>query len=139
MTKLIFTSVLWFVFACKPEMVGKTDANISSLEVSPCWTDEEAIKQLETIRKKVEGGKDFAALARQYSEDPGSSDHGGNLGWTEKGMLVPEYENAMLALQPGKMSNPIKTKFGYHLIRLEEIDGEQERYHTSHILLRSCE
>lgn len=137
MTKLILVGVLGFAFACKPGIVGKSDVNISTIEALPCWTEEAAIKQLETIRKKVEQGKDFAALARKYSKDPGSGSLGGDMGWTERGMMVPEYENAMLALQPGEISDPIKTKFGYHLIRLEEVHGE--RYRTSHILLRPCE
>ena len=137
MTKLILVSALLFAFSCKSRMVSPSDVDIQAVEVFPCWAEKEAIRQLEAIRQKVEQGEDFAALAKQYSQDPGSSAHGGELGWVEKGMLVPEYEETMLAIQPGKISVPVKTKFGYHLIRLQEIDGEQ--YRSSHILLRLCE
>ncbi|MGE5237150.1 MAG: peptidyl-prolyl cis-trans isomerase [Acidobacteriota bacterium] len=63
---------------------------------------------------------DFAALAREYSDDPGSKDNGGDLGWFERGRMVKEFEDAVFALQPGQVSAPVKSTYGYHIIQLEE-------------------
>jgi peptidyl-prolyl cis-trans isomerase SurA len=136
MTKLISVSMLWFVFSCKLDIARQSDTPMQTVEASSCWSKKEAVDQLKDIRQKVEQREDFAALARQYSEDPGSSALGGNLGWIEKDMLVPEYEKAMMALKPEEISGPVTTKFGYHLIQLMEVKGDQ--YHSRHILLRSC-
>ena len=136
MTKQILVSALWFAFACKSGIVGSSNAEMQAGEASPCLSEKEAIEQLKAIRKEIEQGEDFAKLAGIYSQDPGSSEHGGDLGWAEKGMLVSEYEVAMLALQPNGISMPVKTKFGYHLIQLMEVKGD--RYRSRHILLRPC-
>ncbi len=66
----------------------------------------------------------FETIAKKYSEDPGSKDKGGDLGWFGKGEMVPEFEQAAFALKPGEISKPIKTKFGYHLIKLIERKNE---------------
>lgn len=66
-------------------------------------------------------GADFATLAKEHSTDPGSKEQGGDLGWFEAGMMVPEFAEAVAALEPGKISNaPVKTQFGWHIIKLEE-------------------
>lgn len=97
--------------------------------------NEDAVKKkLLDIKERIINGEDFAELAKEYSEDPGSAVQGGDLGWTERGMMVPEFEAAALQLKPGQMSEPVKTEFGYHLIELLERRGN--RYHARHILLR---
>ena len=87
------------------------------------------------IADKLAKGGDFAALAKENSEDPGSKDNGGELGYFGKGQMVPEFEAAAFALEKGKISAPIKSNFGYHIIKLEDkrmrqpppFDGLKER------------
>lgn len=85
-------------------------------------TDDGAAKKLATeIRARLEKGEDFAALARQYSDDPGSAAAGGELGWAGKGTYVAPFEDALFAQSVGEISQPVKTDFGYHIIQLEEL------------------
>ncbi|MFB9865157.1 peptidylprolyl isomerase [Rufibacter immobilis] len=93
-----------------------------------------AREQLEGIRKRILAGEDFATLARQYSQDPGSGAEGGVLGFFKKRELVPEYEAAALKLQPGETSPVIESMFGYHIIQLLERRGEE--FNTRHILIK---
>jgi peptidyl-prolyl cis-trans isomerase D len=79
--------------------------------------------RLSEIRAQITGGEDFATLAREFSQDPGSAADGGNLGEIEKGMMVQPFETALYALQLGEVSEPIKTAFGWHLIKLELVSG----------------
>lgn len=73
------------------------------------------------IQAKVANGGDFAALAKEHSTDPGSKDQGGDLGWFEAGMMVPEFAKAVTALEAGKTTaEPVKSQFGWHIIRLED-------------------
>ncbi len=78
---------------------------------------ESAVADLE---KRLAAGEEFAGLAEQVSKDPGSAPKGGDLGWFGRGMMVPEFEQAAFALKPGEISRPVRSAFGYHLIRLEE-------------------
>lgn len=68
-------------------------------------------------------GADFAALASANSEDPGSKVEGGDLGWVDKGVMVAPFEQALFAMKPGEISGPVKTDFGYHVLKLREIKG----------------
>ena len=81
---------------------------------------EEAKLKAEGIRKRIKKGEDFAKLAKEYSDDPGSKNKGGELGFFSKGRMVPEFESAAFSLNPGAVSNPIKTSFGYHIIQVEK-------------------
>jgi len=77
--------------------------------------------QAKEIQKKVNEGGNFAELAKAYSVDPGSKDQGGDLGWFEAGMMVPEFSAAAAALKPGETTKePVKSQFGWHIIKLEE-------------------
>jgi peptidyl-prolyl cis-trans isomerase SurA len=93
-----------------------------------------AIAKLNDIRAQVLAGADFATLAKQYSEDPGSAKEGGYLGFFKRGELVPEYEAASMKLEPGQLSPVVQSQFGFHLIQFIERKGNT--YSTRHILLK---
>ena len=76
-------------------------------------------KAKEVAAKLAKGG-DFAALAKEFSEDPGSKENGGDLGYFGKGQMVPEFETAAFGLEKGKVSGLVKSNFGYHIIRLDD-------------------
>lgn len=78
-------------------------------------TEEEA----KSIKEELDGGADFAALAREKSTGP-SGPGGGSLGWFGPGMMVPSFEAAVVELEPGAISNPVQTQFGWHVIKLNE-------------------
>ncbi len=80
----------------------------------------QAKKQIEDIRKELEDGADFAELAKKYSQDPGSAPNGGDLGFFSRGRMVQEFEDAAFSLEPGQVSDPVRTQFGFHLIKVEE-------------------
>jgi len=89
--------------------------------------DAQALALIIEIKNKVAAGEDFATLAREYSDDTGSKADGGDLGWFARDAgLVKEFEDAAFKLQPGEVSDPVKTQFGYHLIKVEERDPARE-------------
>jgi peptidyl-prolyl cis-trans isomerase D len=79
----------------------------------------EAKARAEDILKQLQHGADFAALAKKYSEDPGSADKGGELGWIVRGQTVKNFENTAFSLQPGQLSGLVQTEYGYHIIQVE--------------------
>ncbi|MBN94721.1 MAG: hypothetical protein CL928_11730 [Deltaproteobacteria bacterium] len=101
--------------------------------------DTSAVTQvLETVvavEEKLAAGADFAELAREYSEDPGSREEGGYLDCFRTGDFVPEFERAAFALRPGEVSAPVRTEYGYHLILLHE--KREDELCASHILVRT--
>lgn len=78
----------------------------------------EALKQANNIYQQLKAGKDFTLMAKQYSVDSGSAVKGGDLGWVNPGELVPEFEKTMNDLAINKISQPVKTQFGWHLIQV---------------------
>lgn len=82
-------------------------------------SDSDALKKAQEISIKAEKGEDFSKLASEYSDDPGSKAQGGDLGFFPKGVMVPEFEKIAFGLNPGETSQPFKTQFGYHIIKVE--------------------
>jgi len=90
--------------------------------------------KLESLRTRiVENGESFEDLAKKFSQD-GSAPNGGDLGWSKRGAMVPEFEAAVFNLEEGQVSQIVETEFGYHLIKLLERRGNS--FHARHILLR---
>ncbi|MDH3447869.1 MAG: peptidylprolyl isomerase, partial [Gammaproteobacteria bacterium] len=88
---------------------------------------DQVLARITDIRNRIVNGEDFAELAREESEDPGSASEGGNLGEVERGVMVPTFETELFALQEGQLSEPVKTAFGWHLIKLHSIKGGDTR------------
>jgi peptidyl-prolyl cis-trans isomerase C len=82
-------------------------------------TEEEALAKAKELREKILAGGDFAKLAEAESDDVGTAQHGGDLGAFGKGRMVPTFEQAAWAAAPGKVTEPVKSQFGYHLILVE--------------------
>lgn len=80
--------------------------------------DEAARSKIEEIKARVDAGEDFAALAKEFSQDPGSAADGGDLGYAGPGVYDPAFEEALYALQQDQVSEPVKSEFGWHLIKL---------------------
>jgi peptidyl-prolyl cis-trans isomerase D len=87
--------------------------------------DEAALERATGLVAELRGGADFAELAKEHSDDIGSAQAGGELGKIEKGQMVEEFEAAAFALEPGQISDPVKTQYGYHIIRVDEINAPE--------------
>lgn len=85
--------------------------------------DAAAKKKAEELTAKAKAGADFSQLAKENSKDPGSAQQGGDLGWAQRGTMVGPFEEALFAMQKDEIRGPIKTQFGYHVIRLDGIES----------------
>ena len=86
-------------------------------------SEDEARALAQSLLERLENGDDFTELAAEYSDDPGSAGQGGDLGWIEPDVMMPEFEDALYSLETGEIAGPVETEFGWHLIRLEEIEA----------------
>ncbi|MCL2872735.1 MAG: peptidylprolyl isomerase [Betaproteobacteria bacterium] len=103
----------------EPKVVEQTHARHILARVSETTSEDDARQKIERAQQRIEDGESFETVARLMSEDASSS-RGGDLGWLNPGDTVPDFERAMKALQPGKVSVPIRTPFGWHLIEVIE-------------------
>jgi peptidyl-prolyl cis-trans isomerase D len=104
-----------------PEEVKASHILIAVPQGSDAKTDAAAKAKAEDVLKQVKAGGDFAELAKKYSDDPSKS-NGGDLGTFERGRMVPPFEKAAFSLQPGQVSDIVKTDFGYHIIKVMKHD-----------------
>ena len=93
-----------------------------------------ARSRAEDLLERVRAGEDFAALATEYSQDPGSAEAGGDLGWFRRGLMVDEFDDAAFSLLEGGISDVVETDFGYHIILVERVRYAERR--ARHILIR---
>ncbi len=101
-------------------IIEQTQASHILLKKNSLVTDSELRIRLQQIRERAIQGDDFTDLARAYSQDTGSAGDGGSLGWVTPGTMVPEFEKVMDALPSGKISEPVKSRFGWHIIKVEQ-------------------
>lgn len=108
----------------------QTRARHILLRVEPDATPEEeaAVEQrARELIERIRGGEEFAAVAREASEDPGSKANGGDLGFFRRGHMVPAFDEVAFSLEPGELSEPVRTDYGFHIIRVEERKPAQHR------------
>ena len=101
-------------------VVTQTRARHILIKPNELVTDEDAKQRLEQLKLRIEGGDDFAELAKSHSNDTVSAAKGGDLGWVSPGDLVPEFEEVMNGLKPGEISEPFQTQFGWHIVQVLE-------------------
>lgn len=115
------------VEASEEEIQAKYDAQSMEINARHILVEDEATAI--EVKEKLEAGGDFAELAKEYSTEPQAQTSGGDLGWFGKGQMVPEFEEAAFALEPGVISDPVQTSFGFHIIEViekREIEGSYE-------------
>ena len=99
--------------------------------------EEDALETILNIQERLIS-ESFEEIAKELSDDPGSADLGGDLDWAEPGLFVPEFDKVLFTLEVNELSEPVKTEFGYHLIRLDELKkGEQQAYQDIQLELDS--
>lgn len=101
------------------QIVSQTKARHILVKPSEILSDDQARELLVSLKARALAGEDFGDLARQYSEDIGSAQEGGELGWTVPGQLVPEFEAAMAKTPIDGVSDPVRTQFGWHIVQVE--------------------
>ncbi len=106
------------------------------LEIKPSEESQnKAFEKTLNIKKEILNGLDFGEAAKKYSTDPGSKNEGGNLGYVSRGVFVDEFEKVVFTVEKNKITDPIKTQYGYHLIEVLERSGEKVL--ARHILIRN--
>lgn len=103
-----------------PENAAAEDEPADEPQMTPDEAKEEARKRAEDLKKRIDAGEDFAMLAKEHSHDDSNAPNGGDLDWFSRGQMVPEFDEAAFALEPGQVSDVIETDFGFHIIKVEE-------------------
>lgn len=113
----------------EPHMVEQTLARHILIRPNELTTDEDAQRLLGNLKQRAEAGEDFAKLAQTHSMDLASATEGGSLGWSSSGDSVPLFDEMMNKTKPGTISEPFKTNFGWHIVKVEdrrEVDNTAE-------------
>jgi peptidyl-prolyl cis-trans isomerase SurA len=110
------------------QVVGQTKVRHILVKPSEIMTDDQARDLVAELRSRAESGEEFGDLAREYSEDIGSAQEGGELGWTSPGQMVPEFDKTMQATAVDEISAPFRTQFGWHILQVE---GRRQQDMTS--------
>lgn len=111
----------------QPEQVKAQHILVSVEATATPEQDAAARAKAEEALQKAKSGSDFAELVRQYSDEPGAAERAGDLGFFGRGQMVPEFEKAVFAMQPGQISDLVRTNFGYHIIKVNERRAESVR------------
>lgn len=119
------------VRSSEKHIITQTNARHILIKLDELTTADDAWVRLDQLKTRIEGGDDFAVLARSHSDDTVSAANGGNLGWSSPGRMVPKFEEVMDQLEIGEISQPFETQFGWHLLqvldRREHDDTENVR------------
>ena len=107
-------------------IIKQTRARHILLHPDTLVSEQEIKTRMAQLRERMAQGEDFAVLARAHSQDPGSGSEGGDLGWVAPGQMVPEFEQAMNELAIGEISQPVQSRFGWHLIQVQERREQDE-------------
>ncbi len=102
------------------QIIEETRARHILLRTENGVDDADAEQRLQSFLERIDAGESFEFLARTYSDDPGSAADGGDLGWTAPGQLVPAFQAQLNRLQPGETSEPFRTQYGWHIVRVED-------------------
>jgi peptidyl-prolyl cis-trans isomerase SurA len=108
------------VRSSEKQIITQTLARHILVKVDELTTADDAFVRLEQLRTRIEGGDDFAKLAKANSDDKLSAAQGGDLGWSSPGRLVPQFEEVMNQLEIGEISQPFETQFGWHILEVLE-------------------
>jgi peptidyl-prolyl cis-trans isomerase SurA len=126
-------------FELQRAQLGERPATISFEQVviaprAAAAAREAAQERAAEILERARAGEDFAQLARRFSEDPGTRERGGDLGWFRRRQMVPEFDRAVFGMRPGEISPVVETSFGFHIIKLERVRGAERQ--ARHVLIR---
>ncbi|MFP7486166.1 peptidylprolyl isomerase [Priestia filamentosa] len=99
-------------------------AQAAQVKASHILVDDE--KTAKEIKEKLDKGEDFATLAKKYSTDTATSESGGELGYFEEGTMTDEFDKKAFSMKKGEISDPVKTDYGYHIIKVEDVKGAKQ-------------
>ncbi len=102
------------------QLIDQTRVRHILIKPSEIRSNDDAKRLIDDLYQRLQNGDDFAILAKQYSDDPGSGSSGGDLGWTMDGQMVPEFEQVVHATADNAISQPFKSQFGWHILQVQE-------------------
>ena len=108
----------------RERLVEQTEVRHILIKPTEVLDEEAAIALANDLRERALNGEDFSDLAKEYSDDIGSAQEGGELGWTSPGQMVPEFDATMATTEVGEISYPVKSQFGWHIL---EVTGRREQ------------